>query len=261
MKFPNRNPRRRRPDPSQHFTLLPAPRIPHNVPPTFRHAAFRAAAAQEITVHRFRFMLSAAVIVLLATASLRAQAPQPFSADFTTNGSAAHKITGKWYFAPPKVRIDVNPTPGERSNDPMAGNMTMLIDGAAHTNYMLMHQQHMYMDMHGSEQNFSPALRNMLQQKGGIDPCAYDAERSCKKIGEETVNGRNCDKWEVIAKNSDKNIICMDQKLHFPIKIQSGNGDLTELSNIKEGAPDSSLFTLPPDYKPFDPAAFQKRRP
>jgi hypothetical protein len=209
-------------------------------------------------LQRIRFHLVLAVLLLFGSPQLHAQTPQPFSADFVTTTAQAQKMAGKWYVAMPKMRMDITSMPQQGSAG--GGSMSMIIDSTTQTSYMLMPQQQMYMEFHADRQDNSttPELRDMLHFKGGSDPCANDPDKTCKKIGKETVKGRSCDKWEVTDKGSRKSTLWMDQKLHFPIKFQSNDGMLLELSNIKEGAPDPALFVIPPGYKLFDPSALQK---
>jgi uncharacterized protein DUF4412 len=188
--------------------------------------------------------------------------PSRFSADFTTTSHNGEKMTGKWFFSAPKIRMDMTSMPG-RDQGPMGGNMSMIMDGATQTNYMLMHGPKMYMELHGERQNsMSPAMRDMLHQKGGVDPCSGTQDCTSRKLGTETVNGRTCDKWEVTSKQSGKTLIWIDQKIHFPVKVQDADGATMEMTNIKEGPQDPSLFKVPAGYRPFDPSAFGgQRRP
>jgi len=53
-------------------------------------------------------------------------------------------MNGKIYMNLPRSRWDMA-TRG--------GNMSMIVDGSTQTSYMIMHQQHMYMEMHGNQPN------------------------------------------------------------------------------------------------------------
>src|SRR5262249_43413665 len=157
------------------------------------------------------------------------------------------KMTGKWYVDMPRMRMDmITPMPQGQGGGMFGGNMSMIVDSTTQTTYMLMPQRQMYMEFHGERQNsMSPSLRDMLHMKAGTDPCSSNPETTCKKLGTETVNGRSCDKWEVTHKQGNKSTVWVDQKLHFPIKMQSSQGYAMEFSNIKEGAQDPSLFKVP----------------
>src|SRR5437762_13820015 len=105
--------------------------------------------------------LTLCVLLALAVPAVFAQMPQPFSADMTSTHSNGQKMTGKWYFAPPNMRIDMTIPPG--TGGPDGGSMGMIVDGVSKTTYMLMPQQHMYRELHGERQNSRTlALRNML---------------------------------------------------------------------------------------------------
>ena len=120
--------------------------------------------------HNHSLRLVICVLFVMSVAPIFAQMPQPFSADFTSTGHNGEKMTGKWFFAAPRIRVDMNSMPG-RDQGPMAGPMSMIMDGTTQTQYMLMHGPHMYMEFHGERQNsMSPAMRDLLHQKGGADP-------------------------------------------------------------------------------------------
>jgi hypothetical protein len=56
--------------------------------------------------------------------------------------------------------------------------------------------------------------------------------------------------------------MCVDQKIHFPVRIQEADGTTMDMNNIKEGPQDPSLFKVPAGDRPFDPSAFGgQRRP
>jgi hypothetical protein len=69
---------------------------------------------------------------------------------------------------------------------------------------------------------------------------------SCKKIGEEKVNGRSAVKYDLSCYGE----IChlwIDRRLHVIVKRET-KWNSTELRNIQEIPPDYSLFQPPPDY-------------
>lgn len=185
-------------------------------------------------------------------------APQPFSADFATTTHNGQKMTGKWYFSTPKMRIDMTsmPQPSQGRN-PFGGNMAMIFDGSTGTSYMLMPQMQMYMEMHGNSDRMSPGMANFKQLTTRGAACPQDA--TCKNLGTEVVNGRTCDKMEMIDKRG-KSTVWIDQKLHFPIRVQDAEGGTTDFTNIKEGAQDASIFKVPGGYRPFDPSVLGRQQ-
>jgi outer membrane lipoprotein-sorting protein len=142
--------------------------------------------------------------------------PQPFSADFATTSAAGGEMnSGKIYFSLPKMRMESS-SKGQDS--------VIIMDQSIQTVYILMPKQRMYIESRTDQQN--PMMRQ----------------------GTETVNGRVCDKW-VTTGTKGTSTAWIDQKLSFPIKTQSANGEIWHLTNIKEGKPDASLFELPTGYQ------------
>jgi outer membrane lipoprotein-sorting protein len=207
-----------------------------------------------------RARLFLGLLMLFTISSAFAQAPQPFSADMSTtsaNGNA--NVKGKFFLSLPKMRVDITDTGQQRQAGPFGGKMTMLMDAEAKMAYMLMPEQQMYMEFPMTQDH--PMLQQMPKlQNLQSDPCAGHQDVTCKKVGTETVNGRSCDKWEATKKDGQKDIFWVDQKLHFPIKSQTGHVT-TEFTNIKEGAPDPALFKVPAGYRKFDAGAFGGQKP
>jgi outer membrane lipoprotein-sorting protein len=211
---------------------------------------------------RLRLPLSISILLLLAV-PVFAQMPQPFSADFTTtsaNGNANMK--GKFFFSPPKVRMDMTDT-GQRQKapGPFGGKMSMIMDGDAKMAYMLMPDAQMYMEFPTNANNPMTQRQTQWQDFKG-DPCSFNKDQgaTCKKLGTETVNGRSCDKWEVTEKSGKKETLWIDQKLHFPVRVT--DGEITsDFTNIKEGAQDASLFKVPAGYRKFDASMMGGQRP
>jgi hypothetical protein len=181
------------------------------------------------------------VLALGAVCLAQAPTPQPFSADFVITGKTADNVNGKFFFSPPKMRMDMNPH---------GQSVSMITDTTSQTSYMVMHAQHMFMEVHG---NTNPMMRqtpNIPTKFDPNNPCASTAA-TCKKVGTETINGRACDKWQDTSA-SGTSTAWVDQKLHFPIKTLSADGSGMEFSNVKEGAPDVSQFEVPSGYRKMD---------
>jgi hypothetical protein len=169
--------------------------------------------------------------------------PQPFSADLSTTSVNGTHATGKYYFSPPRFRMDMNS---------QGHNVSIITDGSTQTNYMVMHDQHMYMESHSNQPN--PLMRQAPFVPKDFDPknpCVWAAqhEATCKSLGTEMVNGRLCDKYQGTSKDGKTGTGWIDQKLHFPVKGVSSDGGSFEFSNIKEGRPDASLFEPPAGYR------------
>jgi outer membrane lipoprotein-sorting protein len=204
-----------------------------------------------------RFMrASLAVCVLgliVSTAHAWQMAPQPFSADMTTATAKGEKVPGKFYFAPPKMRMDMS-TRGHES--------AIITDSKTQTSDILMPEQHMYMEMRAGQA--APMAPNVPKFDTSLDPsnpCAARTDVTCKKVGTESLNGRTCDKWEFTDKKGATTTTWIDQRLHFPIKTINSDGSSVEFSNIKEGAPSASLFEIPAGYRKLDMGMMGGRPP
>ena len=198
-------------------------------------------------MNRNRHLGLAVCILFLLGAAAKAQMPQPFSADFTaSSASHAGDVTGKMFLSLPNMRMNMS----SRGMD-----MSMIMDGAKQTTYMLMHQQHMYMELKPGQLN--PMARNLPQVESSFDPhnpCASSqhSDATCKDLGEATWDGRTCEKWLMTQKNGHSTTMWVDQKLHFPIRSENSDGSIFAFSNIKEGTQPASLFVVPPDYRQMD---------
>ncbi|MGH9521648.1 MAG: DUF4412 domain-containing protein [Terriglobales bacterium] len=207
-----------------------------------------------------RFALATIVTSFLAITAL-AQIPTgipQFSADMksTGRGGPGGAMNGKIYFGDKKMRFDMN----------MGGREQFMIhDMASQTSYMVMPQQKMYMEFNSAMgRGRGPGARmNDIKPVDPSNPCAADPNYTCKKEGTEEVNGRSCDKWVFTNKSnpSDTRTVWVDQKLHFPIKTQSTEGDTWELTNIQEGSQPASLFEVPSGYQKMDMGGMMGRRP
>ena len=185
---------------------------------------------------------------LLLSAFAYGQSPQimPFSADLqisTTRPEASvQEITGKVYAGNGHVRLNME----------SGGHATVLItDFATKTTDVLLIDQKMYIEykvdaLRGPKPDVS-GLSDNLRPYNPQNPCANEPDVTCKKFGVEQVSGRTCDHWEVTDKKGRVTDLWIDQQLHLPIKIVTKDVT-TLLSNIKEGEPDASLFTIPAGY-------------
>lgn len=195
--------------------------------------------------HLISMKLAVLVGLFLAISSVCiGQMPQPFSADMSASTANGTKMTGKYNFSPPNSRIDMS-TNGH--------NVTMITNSSTQVTYMVDHTQHMYMEMHGNQAtpftHQTPGLPNNFDPN---NPCVWEAQQgnTCRKLGTETVNGRVCDKYQGTSKDGKTTGTgWIDQRLHFPIKFLDSKGSQWDLTNIKEGRQDASLFQPPDGYR------------
>ncbi len=172
------------------------------------------------------------------------QAPSHFSANMLMH-SQHGDMNGKMFFAGNKVRMDMK-TPG--------GSMSSITDTAAKKNYMVMHDQQMYMENDLNKP--SPMARGPrmpeVREFDPANPCANRPGITCKKVGPETVNGRACEKWEFSKDGKVSETNWIDKALRVPIKSVHEDGTSWEFQNLKEGAQPDSVFAIPAGYQKFD---------
>jgi len=83
-------------------------------------------------------------------------------------------------------------------------------------------------------------------------PCTAMKATSCTRAGQETVNGRRCNRWLVSAPNGDKTLkttIWLDPTLGAPIRWLNDSGDHYDVTNVKVGPQPDSLFQVPAGFK------------
>ena len=154
-------------------------------------------------------------------------------------------MNGKMFYAGKKIRMDMQ-SPG--------GSISNITDITAKKNYMLMHSGHMYME-HDLDKPY-PMGRSprtpVVREFDPANPCANRPDMTCKKAGSETLNGRECDKWEFSKGGQLEETNWIDKKIHVPVKSLHPDGTSWELQNIKEGPQAATLFEIPSGYQKFD---------
>ncbi len=73
-----------------------------------------------------------------------------------------------------------------------------------------------------------------------------DKEKDAKFLGEETVSGMPCKKYEIIE-DGEKTSLWISTQFPFPIKVEDSEM-IMEYKNIKLGPLEDSLFDLPMGY-------------
>jgi hypothetical protein len=186
---------------------------------------------------------------------------QEFSADFVSIGTdRSHSGPSKIFVGKDKMRI-------EGSERGQMGGGAMIIDFANQKTLMLMPAQKMYIEsmpqMKMQEKNmlFRPddpnnACPQFLSLVKKHNP---NENATCRKVGEDTVNGRATIKYAGTS-NNGSGFVWIDPKLRFVVRWLDDKGDGTELRNIQEGTQDARLFEVPSDYHKFDMQQMQQRR-
>jgi hypothetical protein len=178
---------------------------------------------------------------------------QQFSGDLvrTDAGSTILRPAGKLNVSRDKVRIETTDVPGG----------FFLVLGDADAAYFVRPTQKIYMDA-----KQSTYLTQMLAVVDPDDPCARwramaiitgaaneTAVQSCKRIGQDTVNGRRAIKYWGIAAAGRQYFSWIDPELRFPVRLQYEDGEVVDLTNIQEVPQLESLFVVPAGSRKFYP--------
>jgi hypothetical protein len=109
--------------------------------------------------------------------------------------------------------------------------------------WILMPKEKMYM-----EQSFNPAQAPATSEK-----VTGEVER--KKIGQEVIDGKNTDKYEVVYLQNKKKTSMYQwiaQSIAMPVKMAAVDGSWSiEYKNIKTGKQPDSIFEIPQGYQSF----------
>jgi len=81
-----------------------------------------------------------------------------------------------------------------------------------------------------------------------------------RRMGRETINGRDAEKWEMTVTGLDgkssKAYQWYDPVLKMNVREEQPGGYRRELGNIQIGIQPPSLFTIPPDYSELSPQPY-----
>ena len=81
----------------------------------------------------------------------------------------------------------------------------------------------------------------------------------CELIERATFDPRKLLEYRVLTPDGRSSYGWIDASIGFPVKWQSGNGEVFALENIVFEAQPASLFSIPSDYRKLDPQALLER--
>jgi len=127
----------------------------------------------------------------------------------------------------------------------------MMVNLAERTSIVLIPQQKQYAEskrpqIPGQGVTFFQA-KDVENACGDWRDVALAEKGKCKKVGRESVNGRDAVKYEVTPGQGSAGEMWIDVKLHFPVKWRNGTTS-GELRNIQEGPQPAELFQIPSGY-------------
>jgi hypothetical protein len=134
---------------------------------------------------RFAFLAGLFAFVPAISSSPPAVDPMPqFSADLVLVRQDRSDVHGRVAFGGQKWRFDV------ASGDRVGG---MIFDFSTQTAYVLLPQQKLYLELHGSAAGAAPFSLADLRPADPSNPCALTPMTECKRLGSQAVDGRTCD--------------------------------------------------------------------
>jgi len=183
------------------------------------------------------------MLALCGVAYTQVRFARDFSADFVSE-SGGHETTGRYYASQGRTRNEIVHNGVVTS--------VMILDSQNHTAWELRPQHKLAVDMSAVVGNFqASASQNLLtgSPPDPSNPCAPLRAYTCRKLGNEDVNGRHSEKWEMKdTKNGNVMTVWIDPSLPWAIKTQSSSFT-AEFRNLKEGPQPESLFQVPSDYR------------
>lgn len=183
-------------------------------------------------------VLAAIVVVSAEPAPQKPTSAREFSADMKMTAPRGPSGSGKIYVSGNKLRMEMN-SGGQQ--------MVTIFDGQANAGWMLMPEQRMYMEMRQQSE-----MAQLAKQAPSDNPCDSIPNATCRRVGEEVVNGRNTVKWEIaMDQGGRKSTITQwfDASLGFVIRQQTSEGMTLDITNVKPGAQPENLFILPSGYQ------------
>jgi hypothetical protein len=168
-------------------------------------------------------------IVFLLSSSALAQ----FTADMVTTESDVSR-TSKFYVENPYYRMDMEEN-GQQ--------MFVVVNNETKITRVFMPSQKMYMEMKSDDMK---SMQNDVFQSLEAQKQKYET----KLLGKETVNGYECEKYQVVTDGSPVTTYWQSPEIAFPIKVVSGENQnmVMELKNIVKGDVDKTLFEVPAGF-------------
>jgi hypothetical protein len=176
---------------------------------------------------------------------LSAASAQEFAAEVAVLGAPTAEAAAR------TIHVSGNKVRAE-TNGP--GGTVMVVDVAANTAVLLLPQEKIFVDMRRAghmNQAFMPVDVD--------DPCQTwqgrgaangdDTHWTCRRVGTETVGGRETIKYAASSSKGDDGFVWIDPKLKFMVRSANAAGQGMELRNIHEAPQPPSLFEVPAGYK------------
>ncbi|WGR92637.1 hypothetical protein MTX20_32560 [Bradyrhizobium sp. ISRA435] len=187
----------------------------------------------------------------VASSPVAAQAQQ-FSADIVVQRGAESSPAGRLHVLGSKLRIET----------PEFADGFFLVDVAKPEAYFVRPAARIYMDARQSSQ-----LTRLLVPLDPDDPCRQwqvmahiaglgeGGDWRCERTGEEMVQGRDTTVFRAASAAGPAFFGWIDRERRLPLRIESEDGTVVSLENIKDEPRSAASFELPPGVRKFSPEA------
>ena len=176
-----------------------------------------------------KFLIKSFILIAVFSFACFAQ----FTADMVTTESGVTK-TNKFYSENQFYRMDIEEEGQEGY---------VIVDRNEGITRVVMPAEKMYMEMSstGMQSMSNDVFQSIEKQK---------EQYETNLIGTETINGYECEKYEVLIDGGVVSTFWQAPDFEFPIKVISGasNEMVMELKNIQPGDVDDAMFQIPDDY-------------
>ncbi|MEN8108058.1 MAG: DUF4412 domain-containing protein [Pseudomonadota bacterium] len=163
--------------------------------------------------------LAVLVLLLPAMVAVAADRNVEFSADIVRSIPQQGDQHGKLYIGAGRMRMEF-----EANGD----QLIQIMDSHRQTAYMINATEKSYM-----LQSAGPGdMMTGAERADDTNPCAGMKNISCKRTGEEMINGRLAEKWEFSSTaqpESGKMITWLDKQRRFPVRQSMPDGSATEM--------------------------------
>jgi outer membrane lipoprotein-sorting protein len=160
-----------------------------------------------------------ALFLLLTSMAATAASGGEFSADFIQSAPQQGEQQGKIYVGKDRMRMEF---------DANGSQIIQIVDSQQQMVYMINTEEKSYMRQ-GGQSGMMPGTG----PQDSTNPCAGMKNITCKRIGEEKINGRLAEKWEFSSTSqaqSGKMTTWLDKERRIPVRQTMPDGSGMELA-------------------------------
>jgi hypothetical protein len=176
-----------------------------------------------------------------------AHAQAEFSATMQQTMDKGQSMTARVYMGQGKTRTEMSHEGQERIT---------IVDNAQQVAWMLNPAKQEYVEMRGQGGGQAGTPNRPPLPDEPASPCqSKESGITCTKIGPETLNGRQAEKWEMVmtqGQQTSRMLVWIDPRLKMAVRQEAAGGYVSELRDIKEAPQPAELFIVPAGYKKVD---------